>query len=50
MTDPVYGGKSIQGVIDLTRKGSFPKGVTVLYAHPGGAPALNGHSYFNKDG
>ena len=24
MTDPVYEGKSMQGMIDLVRKGSFP--------------------------
>lgn len=26
ITDPVYEGKSMQGMIDLTRKGFFPKG------------------------
>ena len=50
MTDPVYEGKSMQGMIDLTRKGFFPKGSKVLYAHLGGAPALNGYSYYYKDG
>lgn len=33
MTDPVYEGKSMQGMIDLVRKGFFPKGARVLYAH-----------------
>jgi 1-aminocyclopropane-1-carboxylate deaminase len=50
ITDPVYEGKSMQGLIDLTRKGFFPAGSRVLYAHLGGAPALNGYSYYYKEG
>jgi 1-aminocyclopropane-1-carboxylate deaminase len=50
ITDPVYEGKSMQGLIDLTRKGFFPDGSKVLYVHLGGAPALNGYSYYYKDG
>lgn len=50
ITDPVYEGKSMQGMIDLVRKGFFPEGARVLYAHLGGAPALNGYSYYYKDG
>ena len=50
MTDPVYEGKSMQGMIDLTKKGFFPEGSKVLYAHLGGAPALNGYSSYYKDG
>ena len=50
ITDPVYEGKSMQGLIDLTKKGFFPAGSKVLYAHLGGAPALNGYSYHYKDG
>ena len=50
ITDPVYEGKSMQGLIDLTRKGFFPEGAKILYAHLGGAPALNGYSYHYKDG
>ncbi|MEI6642504.1 MAG: 1-aminocyclopropane-1-carboxylate deaminase [Novosphingobium sp.] len=50
ITDPVYEGKSMQGMIDLTRKGFFPEGTRVLYAHLGGAPAINGYSYYYKDG
>jgi len=50
ITDPVYEGKSMQGMIDLVGKGFFPKGSRVLYAHLGGAPALNGYSYYYKDG
>ena len=50
MTDPVYEGKSMQGMIDLAKNGFFPKGSKVLYAHLGGVPALNGYSSYYKDG
>ncbi|MDW6005484.1 1-aminocyclopropane-1-carboxylate deaminase [Vibrio mangrovi] len=50
MTDPVYEGKSMQGLIDLTRKGFFPKGSKVLYAHLGGVPAINAYSYIYRNG
>lgn len=50
ITDPVYEGKSMQGMIDLVKKGFFPEGSRVLYAHLGGAPALNGYSYTYRNG
>jgi 1-aminocyclopropane-1-carboxylate deaminase len=50
ITDPVYEGKSMQGMIDLNRKGFFPVGSRVLYAHLGGAPAINGYSYYYREG
>ncbi len=50
ITDPVYEGKSMQGMLDLARKGFFEKGSKVLYAHLGGAPALNGYSYTYRNG
>jgi 1-aminocyclopropane-1-carboxylate deaminase len=50
MTDPVYEGKSMQGLIDLVRKGYFPSGSKVLYAHLGGVPAINGYSYIFRNG
>jgi 1-aminocyclopropane-1-carboxylate deaminase len=50
MTDPVYEGKSMQGLIDLVRKGFFPKGSKVLYAHLGGVPAINAYSYIYRNG
>lgn len=50
ITDPVYEGKSMQGMMDLVRKGYFPEGSNVLYAHLGGAPALNGYSYTYRNG
>ncbi|QPC41656.1 1-aminocyclopropane-1-carboxylate deaminase [Kaustia mangrovi] len=50
MTDPVYEGKSMQGLIDLVSKGFFPAGSRVLYAHLGGVPAINGYSYTFRNG
>ncbi|HHZ08509.1 MAG TPA: 1-aminocyclopropane-1-carboxylate deaminase [Rhizobiales bacterium] len=50
MTDPVYEGKSMQGLIDLVRKGFFPAGSKVLYAHLGGVHAINGYSYIYRNG
>ncbi len=50
LTDPVYEGKSMQGLIDLVQKGFFPAGSKVLYAHLGGAPALNGYAYAFRNG
>ena len=50
ITDPVYEGKSMQGMIDLVRKDFFPAGSRVLYAHLGGQPALNGYSYTYRNG
>ena len=50
ITDPVYEGKSMQGLIDLVQRGFFPAGSKILYAHLGGAPALNGYSYTFRNG
>src|ERR1700680_1292728 len=50
ITDPVYEGKSMQAMIDLVMKGYFPEGSKVLYAHLGGAPALNGYAYSFRNG
>jgi 1-aminocyclopropane-1-carboxylate deaminase len=44
ITDPVYEGKSMAGMIDLVTTGEIPKDATVLYAHLGGQPALNAYS------
>lgn len=43
ITDPVYEGKSLAGLIDLVRSGDISKDSTVLYAHLGGQPALNAY-------
>ena len=44
VTDPVYEGKSMAGMVDLVERGEIPADSTVLYAHLGGQPALNGYS------
>ena len=44
ITDPVYEGKSMAGLIDLVSRGEIEKSSTVLYAHLGGQPALNAYS------
>ena len=43
ITDPVYEGKSLAGLIDLVRDGDIPRDSTVLYAHLGGQQALNAY-------
>jgi 1-aminocyclopropane-1-carboxylate deaminase len=44
ITDPVYEGKSMAGLIDLVTSGDIGRDSTVLYAHLGGQPALNAYS------
>ncbi|HAJ17411.1 MAG TPA: 1-aminocyclopropane-1-carboxylate deaminase [Microbacterium sp.] len=43
ITDPVYEGKSLAGLIDLVRSRDIPQDSTVLYAHLGGQPAINAY-------
>ena len=50
ITDPVYEGKSMQGLIDLVEKDYFPRGSKILYAHLGGVPAINAYSYLYRNG
>jgi 1-aminocyclopropane-1-carboxylate deaminase len=44
ITDPVYEGKSLAGMIDMVATKEIDPQSTVLYAHLGGQPALNGYS------
>jgi 1-aminocyclopropane-1-carboxylate deaminase len=44
ITDPVYEGKSMAGLIDLVSRGEIERGSTVLYAHLGGQPALSAYA------
>jgi 1-aminocyclopropane-1-carboxylate deaminase len=44
ITDPVYEGKSLAGMIDMIRNGEIKEGSIVLYAHLGGQLALNAYS------
>ncbi|KAI0473376.1 putative 1-aminocyclopropane-1-carboxylate deaminase [Xylariaceae sp. FL0804] len=43
VTDPVYEGKSLAGMMDMIRSGDIPAGSNVLYAHLGGQLALNAY-------
>jgi 1-aminocyclopropane-1-carboxylate deaminase len=45
ITDPVYEGKSMAGLIGLIRSGEIPAGSRVLYAHLGGQPALSAYAH-----
>jgi 1-aminocyclopropane-1-carboxylate deaminase len=40
LTDPVYEGKSLAGLIGMIRSGQIEPGSRVLYCHLGGQPAL----------
>mgnify|MGYP001812687397 FL=1 len=44
LSDPVYEGKSLAGLIGLIRKGEIAPGSRVLYAHLGGQPALSAYA------
>lgn len=41
--DPVYSGKGLDGLIDLTRKGAFDGMENVVFLHTGGSAALFGY-------
>ena len=45
LLDPVYTGRAAAGLIDLTRKGFFHSGETILFWHTGGTPALFADGY-----
>jgi 1-aminocyclopropane-1-carboxylate deaminase len=44
ITDPVYEGKSMAGMIDLVATSEIDKDSNVLYAHLGGQPALSAYA------
>lgn len=46
ITDPVYEGKSLAGMMDMIRNGEIKAGSKVLYAHLGGQLALNAYRDF----
>jgi 1-aminocyclopropane-1-carboxylate deaminase len=46
LTDPVYEGKSLAGLIGMIRSGEIPAGSRVLYCHLGGQPALPAYAGF----
>jgi len=43
LLDPVYSGKGMAGLIDLVRKGFFPKDSNVVFLHTGGQVGLFGY-------
>jgi 1-aminocyclopropane-1-carboxylate deaminase/D-cysteine desulfhydrase-like pyridoxal-dependent ACC family enzyme len=38
--DPVYSGRTLAGLVALTRRGIIKQGESVLFLHTGGLPAL----------
>jgi D-cysteine desulfhydrase len=40
LLDPVYTGKTMAGLIGLSRNGNFKKGENILFVHTGGSPGL----------
>jgi 1-aminocyclopropane-1-carboxylate deaminase len=44
ITDPVYEGKSMAGMVDMVASGEIPRDSNVLYAHLGGQPALSAYA------
>ncbi len=44
LTDPVYEGKSMAGLIGMVESGEIAPGSKVLYAHLGGQPALSAYA------
>jgi 1-aminocyclopropane-1-carboxylate deaminase len=44
ITDPVYEGKSMAGMVDLVARGEIGRDSNVLYAHLGGQPALSAYA------
>lgn len=44
LTDPVYEGKSMAGMIDLVARGEIGRDANVLYAPLGGQPALSAYA------
>lgn len=47
LTDPVYTGKAIAGLLGLAREGSFGSAQNVLFVHTGGTPALSAYPSFH---
>lgn len=40
LVDPVYSGKTLDGMLDLIKKGYFKDAKNILFIHTGGSPAL----------
>ena len=50
ITDPVYEGKSMAGLVDMVARARSPSDSNVLYAHLGGQPALNAYASLFTNG
>ncbi len=50
LTDPVYEGKSMQGMIDMVQSGRFPAGAKLLYGQLDGVPTLSAYSSPSREG
>lgn len=48
VTDPVYEGKAIRGLLELSKNDRFGNGARILLLHLGGTPAI--HAYANQFG
>jgi D-cysteine desulfhydrase len=46
LLDPVYTGKAMAGLIDLSRKGFIKRVEKVIFLHTGGSPALYAYRPF----
>lgn len=47
LTDPVYTGKALAGLLGLAREGAFGSAQNVLFVHTGGTPALSAYPSFH---
>ncbi|UPX20525.1 1-aminocyclopropane-1-carboxylate deaminase [Ascochyta rabiei] len=43
LTDPVYTGKAVAGLLGLAREGAFSEAKNVLFVHTGGTPVLSAY-------
>ena len=50
ITDPVYEGKSMAGLIDMVARSEIAGDSNVLYAHLGGQPAINAYASLFTNG
>lgn len=46
--DPIYTGKMMFGILELTKKDYFPKGSKILAIHTGGLQGINGMNHYLK--
>ncbi len=49
MLDPVYTGKTVDGMMDLIKQGYFAKDAKILFIHTGGFPSIFAYTNFFDD-